>query len=277
MNSGGQTKGGNDSFTPDHYTRLSELRFICGPKLAGDLASTPPRPTHAVFFQAPLGLTSGSAYARLENLLNTVGCFIEFGSDNALRPPCIEQAKGAVLRYRFRLKELIEPSESLCIYQNTSGNANTYSGKDWFSTPLGNTGGGNAPWTRVLAENVIALVLLPKLAAGDVNNATQLSGSYSYDSTATNANATLNPKNQLPPVVNVTMVAIDENSASRLANRYGASIPDLGLNGLFADAANLSRDLQQLEDKLTALGVNYRVFTADVPIRAAKWSQEQTN
>src|SRR5579871_1790894 len=94
------------SFLPTHYGRQSELRFI-----AGNLASNDPnfganispgRPTHAVFFQAPLSMTNTSGLIGLSRLLNICGYYIEFNQDpevpsvlNALKP-----------RYRFRLMEL---------------------------------------------------------------------------------------------------------------------------------------------------------------------------
>lgn len=271
------------SSTPDSYIRQSELRFISGPGLAGTVSSTPPRPTHAVFFQAPLGVTSGTNYAHLDTMLNTVGYFIEFGSDKDLRPDCVNAAQGSNYRYRYRLKEMIEPAESLTLYKYTSGNS-SYKGKEWFTTPLGSLGTATAPLARVMAENVIAFMLLPKLSPEEDFTGTKLSPMYSYDSTDSNTDSTINPKNQLPPVVQVTLVAIDEDSAARLANRFGTQIPDLGLANLFNSPGDLSdptkpgyaKDLQTLQTTLVKQRINYRVFTTNVAIRAAKWSQEES-
>ncbi len=75
-----RTPDNASTFVPFRYTRVSELRFVSGPNLAS-LATpsdpnspAPPRPTHSVFFQAPLGLVGDpSSYGSLENLLNTWG------------------------------------------------------------------------------------------------------------------------------------------------------------------------------------------------------------
>jgi uncharacterized protein (TIGR02599 family) len=46
------------------------------------------------------------------------------------------------------------------------------------------------------------------------------------------------------------------------------------MNGLFTQnpVANFTRDLSELEARLTANRINYRVFTSAVPLREAKWS-----
>ena len=169
---------------------------------------------------------------------------------------------------------------------------------------------------HILAENVIALVLLPKLSNADQDNLNQtyagsavpLCPRYAYDSTltvnpggytggTTGLLAALNPKNQLPPIVTVTMVAIDERSAERLSDKYctsaNQSTPSLsdatmGLSqsmgatysGLFANSLNLETpltgDLALLEAALTKEKCSYRVFTTNVTIRGAKWSRSQT-
>ena len=107
--------------------------------------------------------------------------------------------------------------------------------------------------THVLAENILTLILLPKLSKQDEDwrvknagaNAVMLSPQYVYDSTSPQAPAPypiLNPganggadpggicpKNQLPPVIEVTMIAIDERSAERLNDKYPRS-PLMGID-----------------------------------------------
>jgi uncharacterized protein (TIGR02599 family) len=90
----------------------------------------------------------------------------------------------------------------------------------------------------------------------------------------------LNPKAQLPPVLQVTMVAIDETSALRL--NLSAKQPDpFGLKKKFQNTADYSRDLFQsadsksLESTLIARQANYRIFNTNVIIRGARWSREQ--
>jgi len=132
---------------------------------------------------------------------------------------------------------------------------------------------------HTLAENIIALVFVPKLSAQEDQSATQLAPELVYDSTTARASAAVNPKNQLPPVVEVTMVAIDENSAGRLAK--GSALPDFGLSGKFVSgpgaAAKVKDDLNNLQQYLTSQRINFRVFTDSVILRTARWSSEQSN
>ena len=115
-----------------------------------------------------------------------------------------------------------------------------------------------------------------------------LRADLAYDSTKTNSDPEINPKNQLPPVVQVTMVAIDETSASQLAQRFPNSATlGLGMSSLFLSSAKLEDDagtaapgdgdLAELEKQLVGLRAAYRVFTTNVTIRGAKWSKSQKN
>ena len=271
-----------DSVTaPTKYLRQSELRFISG-NAATLIGGAGSHPGHAMFFQAPLGYVNDQTYSGMGNLLNTWGYFVEYGDDSKYMPSF---ANGIVpVRKRFRAMELMEPSESLTLYnaEIAAGGNGKYTGKDWFQTPL-------AKSVNVLAENVIALVLLPKLtpadqAAGGYNDAS-LAKNYSYDSTQGNPDKNLNSKNQLPPVVQVTLVAIDEASANRMKD-VDVTALTAKLGSLFTDATQFSKDLNKdpaavsdgsLESYLTTNKINYRMFTTNVGLRAAKWSREQTN
>jgi uncharacterized protein (TIGR02599 family) len=126
-----------------------------------------------------------------------------------------------------------------------------------------------------LAENVIALILMPKLSSDDDASGAQLAPNYLYDTTTSQADEKINSKNQLPPVMQLTMVSLDENSARRLEN--GSTPPDLGLNGLFTDASKYNDDLRLLEKTLSDKNLSYRVFTTSIKMREAKWSTEQKN
>jgi uncharacterized protein (TIGR02599 family) len=152
---------------PTKYQRRSELRFIAGPsEMIFDGADEPVRPTHSVFFAAPLGVTEDARYRGFENLLCTWGYFLEYGDDSALRPPFITE-KIVPLRHRSRLKELWQPAEKNTIYSYTSAqtaaDANRtrlYSGRDWFQRSLAEP----RPPTHVLAENIVALLITPRLS-----------------------------------------------------------------------------------------------------------------
>jgi uncharacterized protein (TIGR02599 family) len=165
--------------------------------------------------------------------------------------------------------EMVELSESLSLYQYTNGSP-TYAGTDWFTVPLGLS---SRP-VQVRAENILALIILPKLSAEEDSTGIKLASSYTYDSTQTNSDATINPKNQLPPVVQITMVAVDEASFSRY--QKNSTMTNLTAE-LFTDASKYSDDLDTLETRLKNQRLNYRVFTSNVSLKNAKWSLEQTN
>jgi uncharacterized protein (TIGR02599 family) len=137
----------------------------------------------------------------------------------------------------------------------------------------------------VVAENVIAMILLPKISPNDQTNglgAHSLATNYVYDSStnlnvalAYPKNAILNTRNQLPPVVQVTLVAVDEASAVRIPSLYAGLSNTVG--GYFNDASLFSNDISLLQSNLAAKGISFRVFTTDVMLKGAKWSSSQTN
>lgn len=292
----------DDATAPKLYLRQSELRFIAGK--TGDLLNDPNAakwPGHGVFFQAPLGHVNDSVNERLNNLLNTWGYFVEFGDDRPSRPPFFDTISNAPSpAYRYRLMELMEPTESMGIYFYTSGLVKvgnsmkpknlSYMGREWFSTAV-----MMAPSTqpqrpvRVIAENILALVILPKLTTGEDPTGAKLSPKYEFDSSKTDIqnSPTVDPrynwKHQLPPVVQVTMIAADEVSYDRF--QTGSDPVDL-LGSRFATVGNLaapatnnySKDIESLETELRdKYRLNVRVFSTDVAIRAAKWSRDQAN
>ena len=236
----------NASFTPVKYFRLSELRYL---QTNASLFTAPHGGTmcgKAVFFQAPLG--KSDSVSGLNSLLNTVGFFIERGSDSNMRPPTVTAAKA-----RYRLFELVEPTENLTIYSLTSGNS-TYTGTAWFTTPL-----AAAAYSHRLADNIVALVFQAQYLATNSSP----TNSFDYASTPQGKATQAIEENNLPPNVRVTMVAVDENSARR--------IQDLGIS--LTDAKN-DTDLGTLETELKSNNLNYRKFDSDVSIGPAKWSSK---
>jgi uncharacterized protein (TIGR02599 family) len=288
----------DDPAKPTKYRRDSNLRFISGP--AEKVLSTPPagreRTTHCVFFQAPFGITENSAYRGYENLLCTAGYFIDVGDDAKLRPEFLKP-EIVPLRVRPRLLELLHPTEMNQIYKLAK--TPTFSGRDWFRNALADPPASplkRVP-TRPLAENIIALVLTPRLSpvdeaevnTGDNPDFSPLAPDYLYDSSPVSKGSPgdsrhkdprLNPAHQLPPMLQVTMVAVDETSMPRLGYASGQLDP-LGLKTKFKKSADYSTDLllvggsDSLESELIALRANYRIFTTNVVIRGAKWSREQ--
>lgn len=319
-----------DSYTaPKEFVRRSELRFICGPVQNGpsatrlDAATTTPHPSHGIFFQAPFGfvakVNSGDNislnFQGLSSLLNTWGYFVEVNDDANYRPAFITKTI-APLRLRYRLIEFMQPTGAMSIYSKTSPNSGNvdpndttyrnYAGFEWFRSAFAVPAAGTAAsltTSHVLAENIIALVILPKLSADDAvanlpltRRDTALAPKYYYHSAELGAASSetdpklkglLNSKHQLPPVLQVSMVALDELSAQRFGltsktdDRFGV----LGTPFL-TDATKLQADLtydpgkpdtlNSLEKRLIDLGANYRIFTSDVYLRGAKWSATQS-
>jgi uncharacterized protein (TIGR02599 family) len=250
------------SFVPKSYGRQSELRFLSGPNIHGK--------SHAVFFQAPQGRLSSASASGSPKLLNTLGFFLDFEEDAAFLPSFLPSKK------RIRLLEFCEPSDTLSVYRYTSGAASAADrvSRNWFTEPLAVAN----PPIQIVAENIVALVLLPLLPNTDRilggYTETSLAPTYLYDSTAKVADPNLNPRNQLPPLIQVTMVAIDEASASRIGESGHARILD-AVASLFQSASEYAKDLKSLEEELKSLGVSYRVFTTQVVLKGAKWSRSQ--
>jgi uncharacterized protein (TIGR02599 family) len=262
---------GSPTFTPTRYLRRSDLHFVTGKNL---LPSGVPNPvTQAVFFQAPLGYSRTPAYADMEGFLNACGFYVSYGGD-----PAIPSHLGAALpasRQRFRLMQFLQPSENLSIYDpSVTGGQTTWDNTKWFSDALT---GSNPPVSQ-LAENVVALVVHPKFSDNDAVAGAPLSADYEFNSRAASATST---KNQLPPVVEVILVAIDEVSAARLGD--SSTPPSLGLDPLFQDTSKLEADVATLEKNLGALPGNpagntiplrYQIFRTEIALRGAKWSTQ---
>lgn len=299
--------------TPKKYIRKSELRFLSGRELIDASGAGTYRPTYGVYFFAPLGFVdkagattaANDKYRGLDNVLNTCGYFIQYGGDSEWKPSFVKTPD----RKRFRLMEIFVPSQDLH--------------KKLFTDPTWDTTGSNNAWIfgepysatavgwsytsdrmHVLGENIVAMLVLPKLSKADIQkyNATgsktyddySLAPGYSYSSTAVWTDARkkdprLNPINQIPPVVQVVMVAIDEASATRMSDADNLALL-AKLHTLFTDSTKMEKELygdpnnpskseatDSLIEYLVRKRINYRVFNSDVAIRAAKWSSEQTN
>ena len=247
-------------FTPANYGRWSDLHYLSGPASsilgagAGDVY------THAAFFQAPLGRVEDVVkYADSASLMNAVGYQVEFADAGKYepRPKFIGDPKKP--RMRYQLLQTIQPSEGLAIYDATSQKGDA---RAWIKKALA------AQHTRVLAENIIALVILPMANQGD----TSLAPNYLYDSAPT----TYDPDRShlLPPLLQVTLVAIDEDSAIRLQEKHGNTPPPLVPTDAFTSAANYDSDLQRVKDKLDSgeggLRINYRIFTATIQTKEGR-------
>jgi uncharacterized protein (TIGR02599 family) len=209
-----------------NYVRQSELQFISGPTatvLQGAAGNAANYPGHAVFFQAPLGVTrlvlaTDAQAANTENMVNLLcgrGYFVEWGDDQPYRPPFLNGMNTVPIRQRLRLMEYSPTAEMNRIYDSTlrplvNQQTGTNNGKRWFNE------GANAvlnslvkdkekvetrAFTRPVAENILALVISPQVeTTGNTSAAPySIAPQYLYDSTLiTNPGATTSSTNPRP-------------------------------------------------------------------------------
>jgi uncharacterized protein (TIGR02599 family) len=240
----------NANFTPDHSARRSDLDFVCG---LGAGANGRMTSGSGVFFVAPSGRTDTYTGAGLNHLLNAMGYLVQFGNDDTA--PNFIQFQAPT--WRWRLKEVCQPAESLQIFTQPPLSSNA-----WEQTVTPST----APLS-VLAENVVSLLVLPERTAIDTGPA--LAPSFNYDARDTGNTLTLY---QLPPRVKLVLIAIDQPSADRLAALYGSSPPPLIAPRLFQEAAQLDTDLIALDNTLTTQKINHRIFQRDIELTSSNWS-----
>jgi uncharacterized protein (TIGR02599 family) len=310
FNSSGQTvaeynAGGGATFLPAAYGRQSELHFISG--LSTGLGLTLPGGcstlTHGVFFSWPGGYTQNADYSSLNSLLTATGFFVEFGPDTVVaNGPPVAVLTNYQPNYRCRLMQFIQPTESLAVYNyslTTGTNPN-----DWFVTPINTS---HATTVRIVADNVIALIIWPKQTdtvddtdKNNPNESTALAADYAFDSrlglksgdpttggttpwTPGTGNQPLQ-MNQMPPILSIAMVSLDETSA-KILQGTSTNVPTQiteALNGLFTTASpaasttvsNMDADLVTLEARLAAVTprLNFQVFNTTIAIRNAKFS-----
>ena len=256
----------DDLQNPTKYERASELQFLSLPmaRMGKDAAAFP---THGIFFQAPTGKVADKpSFGNMPFLLNAYGYFVEYGPDE--RPTWLPASVST--KYRFRLKEWRVPSENWTLYQKTSRAA----GKSYLGTTSYDWITLDTPAAKTLAENVIALVIYPK---NTESTSTALSlaeaGTFVYNSRTTSATKEgKNQKHQLPPEVEVIMVAIDETSALRKCNNASAA-PALLDASWFKKPVDLEDNLKRLTDSLNSQNIKYITLRSTVKIRGARWSQ----
>jgi uncharacterized protein (TIGR02599 family) len=278
------------------YLRESDLHFLTGPAADEKMLDGEEdfHPTHAVFFQAPLGYsettTSNPAgrlkYSPLDQMLTAAGYWIQWTDGREQLPNFIrDNFPNWPERWRFRLFEMRQPAEQLRIFDPARQSHNSVQ-PHWVSDSLAKDSEDRYLNARILSENIIALVLLPKLAERDRANPRQpddLTDDYRYDSRdALDSNApTPLPldaprKHQLPPIIEVVMIAIDEQSAARTQEQSGATPPGW-MSGRFSTVQDVDRfeqDLDTLQQELIDNRINARFFRAEVLLRSSKWSRD---
>lgn len=252
---------------PDGFVKISELAFISGQ--ASDVARSAQEGKdsaglvsgHAVFFQAPLGVTNTKAYENLKNLLCTRGYFVQFGPDTPYLPSGL---RGRLeTKNRFRLMEYQPPAENNSIYKG-SDSTSEQDKTSWYQV--------DTNFVRPVSDKIAVLVISPRFAAGNdsvvVNGVSQkptaIAANYAFDS-RDSAGAF---KSELPPLVRVTMVAVDDASQDTLVNKAGGDVLQKA-KADFTNADSYDRDMSNLKGWLGSSKINYRIFESYVPIPAS--------
>ncbi|HRJ71737.1 MAG TPA: Verru_Chthon cassette protein C [Terrimicrobiaceae bacterium] len=244
---------------PTRYLRTSDLHFVVD--RAGTALPGKANTGQAVFFQAPSGVTATNSLRGLDSLLTGLGYYVDFCSDKGYRPQNLTTPE----THRYRLMQLRIPAESLTVHAST--NATDYT---WITSQTNRC-------TFPVADNIILLAVWPRLAEQEDASGSGLTSDFSYNSRR-NALNQPQPRTaaQLPPIIEVAMVAVDESSARKTANEAtppGAIEDALAGKFLTSDRQTYEQDLKDLEAALTAAHVKYRIFRSSVPLRESKWSE----
>lgn len=243
----------DDPIAPTRYVRKSDLAFVSG-STATLLGATPPStaeqnqwPGKAVFFQAPLGRLEDSSARQLNLMLNTCGFFVKF-SDTNVGAPMTRPA-----RNRYCLMQLQTSGEAMEVFGSTT----SLLPNNWFRKYAGDA--------RILSENIALLIIRPL-------DDEQKDLGYTVD-TRDGDKLPVQPvtSNQLPPLLNLTLLAVSEASMIRTnpADGYRLSADCLKL---FSTPANYAIDLGTAEGELKDASVEYRVFSQTIALPSSRWS-----
>ncbi len=246
----------DDPNKPTVYRRQSELAFAV--LQTGTDGFSGGGTGHGVFFQVPVGATEKTTtpdFRPLSQMLSTVGFSVRRVGDKDIRPPFIDGPE----KFRLRLVQYRGLSEELSVYNDPSNE----DPRSWID-PLE---------TVPLADNIILFAVWPRLSELQDPDGNDLTSDYTYNSRE-GAKSLPQPStaNQLPPALQVTMIAIDERTALRLpGNGMDSKILD-AYAGTFANVEDYEDDMAKIAERLTEAGINFRVFTTTVQLRESRWS-----
>lgn len=223
---------GDRTFVPATYGPMSDLRFAMNSN-------------DGIFFQVPSGWTTDASVRGSKTALNTVGFRLVESVDPSVLPSFLPPKQT-----RPRLIQHVEPTERLSIYSFTNGN-NRYTGTKWWEDVR------DDPSTQhVVARNVVAFGLrarssaLSKLAFNSANDPDW--------------------QHQLPPLIDVALVVIDEKSAERLEASGGLAFL-WGGNAPLTSASAWDSDLtERIPERLSDLNYGFRVFQTTVRMENAR-------
>ncbi len=226
--------------SPTKYLRKSDLDFVI--QANGNYGQQ-------VSFEAPLAYSDNPTYGQAQGLLNACSYSVVYGSDDAIRPPFVAQQ-----RWRYRLMQTIQPAENLAVFADSAGS--------WINSNL-------LQWNWPFVDNVIAMILWPRLSKDADPAGTQISANYLYDSRSGSAIQVA----QMPPIVAMTLVIVDEKSMARL-NPSGTppGAIENALKNKFTDVTMYQTDLNNLTNALNGARIRYEVMTGSVTMKESEWS-----
>lgn len=258
----------DDPVNPANYLRASELHFVVGP--AQELTGLGETAGSAVFCQAPLGLTNSPELKFQPSLLNALGFYVRFSFSEDL-PDFLAGKRPETGAWRLWMFQ--QPTEDLAVYERFNTTPQAPSDLTWIQGEI-----GNAAWNHVLGNNVIFLLI----RAGHSDESGDWRETYVYNSrgtTPTDVSPQAVQIHQLPPVLQVTLVAIDQRTADRLLAHSGGNVYNLFPENadLFSDAEKYPEDMEKLLGHLDSrplggIPISYRVFESAVNLTTAKWS-----
>ncbi len=163
--------------SPTRYLRQSDLHFV----VRQNTQDT--RYGQEVFFQAPDGFSLSPSYQSAAGLLNACGYRVVYGSDDGFRA-----GSASAPRWRYRLMQSLQPAESLQVFDNKD-----VTNPQWIQSAL--------KTELPVAENIVAMIVWPRLAAGDDPNGASLTSNYQYNSrdNARTSRSLPPPTNSRPP------------------------------------------------------------------------------
>ena len=235
----------------DKLVPASDLHFVCGPA-AELLPGVPGVCGDAVFFQRP------GRDGDLQRAMQACGFFVQFGGDEVWRPTFLTALPS---NRRLRLLQFHQPAENLTLFQPTAviGEASRLSQLtsrsdlyNWFVQPLSDTGAFKSS-VSVVAENVVAMIVQASPSAQRCYD------SRRFQWEAGSAEAALS-RHQLPDMMDVTLVMVDEAGWARLAQDEAESLAAVVMSFVKAQSWQ-PETLQKSLDGLQALLQNHRLST----------------
>lgn len=266
----------DNPLAPTVYLRQSDLQFI--------IRQNKQKASYGqeVYFVTPEAYSKDSTLRATRGLMNACSAFVRFGSSKDFQPSGVGNEK-----FRYRLMFGLQPTEDLSVFNKPARTSNQtesayraaiqqyWNAAAWL-TPISDS--DSKPAVTPLIDNVIALIVWPRLSSAEDATGQELTTDYSYNS---QDNAMTIPQpitaNQLPPVVDITMIVISEASAARL-DRGSSTAPqeiESALAGKFTQVEKYQDDIAQVSKALSDNGIEFKIFSTALPLRESKWSRSQ--